>query len=158
MNTVRSIPFHSIDLYNSNLHVPFVLAGPGIRPGRVPETVSLTDLTPTVLELAGYVPPAGPALDGRSLADLAEGRRAGDPDGGVAFAAMVKDRSNPGGVAAIVRGSWKLIERGASLELYDLRTDFGEHTNVIGQHPATAAELERLLREHQARARRSPFD
>jgi arylsulfatase A-like enzyme len=151
-------PFHSVDLYNSNLHVPFVLAGPGIRPGRVPETVSLTDLTPTVLELAGYVPPAVPALDGRSLADLAEGRRPGDPDGGVAFAAMVKDRSNPGGVTALVRGSWKLIERGASLELYDLRADFGELTNVIGQHPATAAELERLLRAHQARARRSPFE
>jgi arylsulfatase A-like enzyme len=149
-------PFHSTDLYNSNLHVPFVLAGPGIRTQRVPEAVSLTDLTPTLIELAGFAPPAGPEIDGRSLAELADGRRAGDPDGGVAFAAMIKDRSNPGGITALVRGGWKLIDNGTSLELYDLRVDFDERTNVIDRNPAIAAQLKQLLRERQALARRSP--
>ena len=32
----------------------FVLAGPGIKTQRVPETVSLTDLMPTIVELAGF--------------------------------------------------------------------------------------------------------
>ena len=32
-------PYHSTDLYNSQIHVPLVIAGPGIRPGRVAETV-----------------------------------------------------------------------------------------------------------------------
>ena len=48
-------------------------------------------------------------VDGRSLADLATGRRAPDPDGGLAFAAMIRDRSNPGGLTALIKGRWKLI-------------------------------------------------
>ncbi|HWO19319.1 MAG TPA: sulfatase [Kofleriaceae bacterium] len=151
-------PFHSTDLYNSNLHVPFVIAGPGIRTQRVPEVVSLTDLTPTILELAGFAPPAGPGVDGRSLADLALGRRAGNPSGGVAFAAMIKDRSNPGGITAIVQGSWKLIDNGVGLELYDLRADPAERVNVLDRSPGMAAQLRQLLRERQALARRSPFE
>src|SRR5690606_35942167 len=49
-------PYHSTDLYNSQIRVPFVIAGPGIKPLRIHETVSLTDLTPTLLELAGFDP------------------------------------------------------------------------------------------------------
>jgi len=151
-------PYHSTDLYNSNLHVPLVIAGPGIRPQRVPEAVSGTDLVPTVLELAGFEPPAGAAIDGRSIADLAQGRRAGDPAGGVAFAAMIKDRSNPGGVTALVRGGWKVIDSGGALELYDLRVDFGEHANLYERNPPIAAQMKQLLREQQARALESPFE
>jgi arylsulfatase A-like enzyme len=151
-------PYHGVDIYNSNLHVPLVLAGPGIRPQRVAEPVSLTDLMPTVVELAGFDPPAGAAVDGRSVADLAQGRRAGEPDGGLAFAAMIKDRSNPGGLTALVRGGWKLIDNGVGLELYDLRADFGERTNVLDRNPAIAEQLKPLLRERQALARRSPFE
>jgi arylsulfatase A-like enzyme len=152
----HGVPYHATDLYNSNLHVPLVLAGPGIRVGRVPEAVSLTDLVPTMLELAGFEPLPAAEVDGRSLADLASGRRAGDPAAGLAFAAMIKDRSNPGGVTALVRGDWKLIESAAGLELYDVRTDFGERVNAIGKYPEIARELVPLLREHQAMARRSP--
>jgi hypothetical protein len=68
-------PFHSTDLYDSQIRVPFVIEGPGIKPQHVPETVSLTDLVPTVLELAGFVPPRGASLDGRSIAELATGAR-----------------------------------------------------------------------------------
>jgi arylsulfatase A-like enzyme len=132
-----------------------VLAGPGIRTQRVAETVSLTGLAPTILDLAGFLPPAGAALDGTSAADLAQGRRASEPDGGLAFAAMIKDRSNPGGITALVRGGWKLIDNGVSLELYDLRTDFGERTNVQGRYPAVAEQLRALLRERQALSRRA---
>src|SRR5262249_20402779 len=78
---------HSTALYASQTHVPLVIAGPGIKPQHILETVSLVDLVPTVMELAGFVPPGGAAIDGRSVADLATGRRAGDPERGEAFAA-----------------------------------------------------------------------
>jgi len=151
-------PFHSTDLYNSQIRVPLVMAGPGIRPQRVAETVGLTDLVPTILELAGFVPPSGPALDGRSLADLATGARGGDPDGGVAFAAMIKDRSNPGGVTAVVKGRWKLIDTSDNQELYDVRADPDEHNNVLGQQPRLLDELRKLLAERTAAAATSPFE
>jgi len=150
-------PYHSTDLYNSQIHVPLVIAGPGIPPHRLAETVSLTDLVPTVLELAGFAPPGGDALDGRSFADLATGARAADPEAGLAFAAMIKDRSNPGGVTAIIKGRWKLIDNGGNLELYDTRRDPGEHNNVFGQHPQVAEELARLLEARAAAASISPF-
>ena len=150
-------PFHSTDLYNSQIRVPFVIAGPGIPAVRIPETVSLTDLTPTIVELAGFEPPVGSSIDGRSLAGLATGQRRGDPDGGLAFAAMIKDRSNPGGVTAVVRGGWKLIDNGVGTELYDLRADPNERRNVVDQQQALVLELRKLLIGRQAASTRSPF-
>ncbi|MDQ3335149.1 MAG: sulfatase-like hydrolase/transferase [Myxococcota bacterium] len=148
-------PYHSTDLYNSQIRVPFVITGPGIKPGnRVAETVSLTDITPTLVELAGFVPPTD-KLDGRSVADLASGARLGSPEEGVAFAAMIKDRSNPGGVTAVVRGNWKLIDNGVSYELYDVKSDPFEAQNLYMQKPAVAAELKKLLAERAAD--RDPF-
>ncbi|CAN5747669.1 hypothetical protein BH11MYX3_BH11MYX3_24730 [soil metagenome] len=123
-------PNHSTDLYNSQIRVPLVVAGPGIKPGHIVETVSLTDLVPTLIELAGFEAPHGPRIDGRSIADLLTGKRVGSPDAGTAFAAMIKDRSNPGGVMAIVSGRWKLIDTGGVLELYDLHADPNEQSNL----------------------------
>jgi arylsulfatase A-like enzyme len=149
-------PYHSTDLYDSQTHVPLVIAGPGIAAHRVDETVSGNDLTPTLLDLAGFAPPGDP-MDGISIADLATGARAGDPEGGTAFLQMIKDRSNPGGVSAFVRGRWKLIDGPGGLELYDVRTDPDEHANVIGSHAALVKPLLDQLRAHLAAGGRSPF-
>ena len=151
-------PYHSTDLYNSQIRVPFVIAGPGIKPGRVTETVSLTDLTPTVLELAGFVPPSGQSMDGRSVADLAMGRRLSVEDGGLAFAAMIKDRSNPGGITAVVRGRWKLIDNGTALELYDVHSDPGEKSNLASARPNVYNDLRGLLQQYLKQGARSPFE
>jgi hypothetical protein len=111
-----------------------------------------------VLELAGFVAPQDASLDGRSLADLATGARRGDPDAGTAFAAMIKDRSNPGGITAVIKGRWKLIENSDNLELYDVRTDPDERNNVLGQQPRVLEELRKLLADRTAAAATSPFD
>jgi hypothetical protein len=150
-------PYHSTDLYNSQIRVPFVIAGPGIKPMHIPETVSLTDLTPTVLELAGFEPPKGPAMDGVSVADLATGKRLGELEGGVAFAAMIKDRSNPGGVTAVVRGPWKLIE-GNVFELYNVRTDPNEKSNVVTTRVMIYDELRALMKRFKDASNNSPFE
>jgi arylsulfatase A-like enzyme len=150
-------PFHSTDLYNAQIRVPFVVAGPAIQARHVSETVSLTDLVPTVLDLAGFVPPIAAGLDGRSVADLATGARAGDPDGGVAFAAMIKDRSNPGGITAVIKGHWKLVDNNDNLELYETRSDPDEHDNVFGQHALEVDSLRRLLEARIAAGAISPF-
>lgn len=150
-------PYHSTNLYNEQIRVPLVIAGPGIAARPIAETVSLTDLVPTLMELAGFQPPSDASMDGRSLADLATGRRASEPDGGDAFAAMIKDRSNPGGVLAVIKGRWKLIATGERRELYDVHADPGELTNLAAQHPTIVAELVALLAARKAAAHRSPF-
>ncbi len=150
-------PYHGTDLYNSQLRVPLIIHGPGIQNLRIPETVSLTDLTPTIMELAGFEPPDGPAIDGVSFAGLATGTRTASSDAGTAFAAMIKDRSNPGGMMAVVRGGWKLIETGTALELYNVHQDPKELTNLVEQNPAKLRELKALLDYKRAQAKQSPF-
>lgn len=151
-------PNHSTDLYNSQIRVPLVVAGPGIKPNHIMEKVSLTDLVPTLVELAGFEPPKGPGIDGRSIADLMTGKRLDETNGGTAFAAMIKDRSNPGGVTAIVGGRWKLIDTGGVFELYDLHSDPNEITNVILQRPEIATQMKKLLEQTLLRQQLSPFD
>lgn len=151
-------PNHSTDLYNSQIRVPLVIAGPGIKPARVMESVSLTDLVPTIVELAGFEPPRGPSIDGRSLADLLRGKRVDQPDAGTAFAAMIKDRSNPGGVTSVVSGRWKLIDTNGVFELYDLHADPNEQTNLVATRTEIATQMRKLLEETLLRHAKSPFD
>jgi hypothetical protein len=150
-------PYHSTDLYDSQIRVPLVITGPNIPAAHIAETVSLTDLVPTVLDLAGFEPVRDGTLDGGSFADLATGRRMPNPEGGVAYAAMIKDRSNPGGIAAIVQGRWKLIDSGSSTELYDLHGDPDERSNLISIKPGVVEPLRRLLRLRFLASERPPF-
>jgi arylsulfatase A-like enzyme len=150
-------PFHSTDLYDSQIRVPLVITGPGIAQRRVAEAVSLTDIVPTVLDLGGFAAPSDGTVDGRSFADLATGQRPGNLEAGIAFAAMIKDRSNPGGVTAINKGHWKLIDDTDRLELYDTAADPGERDNALDRHPQIAAELQKLLASHAERVRQPPF-
>ena len=148
-------PYHSTDLYDSQIRVPLVMTGPGIKPGRIPETVSLTDLAPTLLDLAGFVPPA--AFDGTSFADLATGKREPNPDLGVAFAAMIKDRSNPGGLTAVVKGRYKLIDNGSSTELYDVHVDPDERSDLLAVKPAIVESMKKVLHEFVAKGDQPAF-
>ncbi len=146
-------PNHSTDLYNSQIRVPFVVVGPGIRTGHLIETVSLTDLTPTLVELAGFAPPV---TDGRSLAPLLQSKRNADDRLGIAYAAMIRDRSNPGGVTAIVSGAWKLISEAGKLELYNIKADPNELTDLAAREPTKVEEL-RVLLDGRENLERSPF-
>jgi arylsulfatase A-like enzyme len=141
---------HSSNLYDSQIRVPLVLVGPGLPAARIAEPVSLTDLAPTLLDLAGFEPPGMPDMDGRSLADLVTGARAPDPEGGYAFAAMIQDRSTPHSARAVVRGRWKLIDGPKGLELYDLRTDPKELKELGDEEPGVRDELKALLDAREA--------
>lgn len=148
-------PFHSSDLYDSQLRVPLVIAGPGIAPARHAEVTGLIDLAPTLLELAGYEV-APEQLEGRSLAALLRGQRPSQDDGGYAFAAMIRDRSVSEESAALVRGRHKLIVGPRTVELYDLAADPGELRNLSGSSPQLG-ELRRMLRERASLDAASPF-
>lgn len=61
--------------HESSLRVPFVIAGPGFdQSAVVDELVSLLDLTPTLLDGAGIVPPA--SMRGKPLKPLAQNPKA----------------------------------------------------------------------------------
>ena len=101
----HGVPYHSDGMYDSQIHVP---AGHrrarASRPATSTSRSSLVDLAPTMLDLAGFVPPGLPEMDGRSIADLVTGTRNPDPDRGYAFAAQIKDRSVATGERALIVG------------------------------------------------------
>ena len=131
---------HGSQLYEETLHVPLVLAGPGISPGRRAELVQGIDLFPTITALLGVAPP--PTLPGRSLLAASEAR------------SVISETARgigPGGTSidlvAVRDAEWKLIRTPAleRSELYDLAHDPTEHDNRAGapREEALASVLDR---------------
>lgn len=133
------------------VRVPLIFAGPGITPGgRVRDNVSLVDLYPTLLELAGIeVPPGFPhVLDGRSLAPFLRGERP------VAWLDQVVIENTGEGTIAPIRAlvsdwyKFVYVHRQPD-QLFDLARDPNEWRNVVDEpgYRAIAAQLRaRLLR------------
>ena len=140
---------HGDSLHEHQIRVPLLLRLPGGRRGgtEVAPAVSLLDLMPTLLGLAGA--PVPPAAQGRDLGDLARGRAKGGDE--PVYATGVKSRP---GLAAILWRRHKLVEDGDQRALYDLATDPDEHTDLSERAPAMTSELAaRLARHRQERAR-----
>src|SRR3546814_1037372 len=118
------------------VRVPLLIhGGPtgGVAPGkRVGQPVSLLDILPTLLELAGPEPDYVDPIDGRSLAPLLTGDEAL-----VKPRPIISEYTDMGVIAParMVRdGDYKLIyTHGYPLQLYHLGTDPLELHNQIGR-------------------------
>jgi arylsulfatase A-like enzyme len=111
------------------LRVPLAIKSPGLKPGRYDAPVSLLDVTPTLLELAGL--PPDPDAAGRSLAGLTFG----DDDAEAALTARPhafgRPLYGPDGWG-VVTGDHKWTSRDGHQTLYDLRADPLEQVDVAG--------------------------
>jgi arylsulfatase A len=141
-------------LYEGGLREPLIVRWPGqIREGQEIETpVVLTDLLPTLLEVAGLdVAKTGGPLDGVSLRGLLRGETLAARQLFWHFPNYTNQGGRPGG--AVRDGDWKLIEQyeDGSLELFDLRDDPGEQHNLAQQEGRQAAELQQALHEWRRR-------
>ena len=127
-------------LYDESIRVPLIAAGTGIPVGRVDgRLASLADIAPTLLARAG-APPAR-RMRGRDL--LA-------PPPAIAGEEAVFTQYGPLRYGIRTR-EWKLIVNADPplTELYRLRTDPGERTNLAGERPGMVKEFKRRLREWQ---------
>jgi len=126
--------------FEDSIRVPLIVHAPSrYAARRVGEPVSLLDLLPTLVDVAGGTAPA-PGLDGVSLAPALTGSEPPARDLPLEYLAE--------GVRApqvtIVRGSRKLVRSlGEPDLLYDLAGDPGERTNLSGdpEHVADARSL-----------------
>jgi N-acetylglucosamine-6-sulfatase len=145
--------------FDSDIHVPLVVVGPGIPAGTVdPHIVQNIDLCPTFAELAGTPPPAN--VDGHSLVALLRGHPVSDwrnvalveHHGPEVEARDLDDPDNDGWTPEAVDGgaaaghgpipsTYEAIRMETSLfvsyadgetEYYDLTSDPGERTNTVG--------------------------
>lgn len=151
--------YHACSVYQSSLHVPLGFAAPGLLPaeGRVSQTVELTDVLPTILELLALE--AEDELHGSSLLPYLE-RPEASGEGKPAFSEYDDTR-----IHTVQVGDWKLVDNPdgvlpvcfagvpedfypiAEVELYNLREDPGETVNLASQHPEKVAELRELIRQ-----------
>ncbi len=136
--------FVHLTLYDGLLHVPLIMAGPGIKAGtRVKEQVSLIDLPPTITEFAGIKKFAG--FRGQSLLGLIRGEETVSRDTISTLIIGNKQRK-----MAYRTSGWKYIrtenmdEIGVTAleELYNLSDDPGEMRNLYGTNNREAVRFE----------------
>ena len=93
------------NLYEHTWRVPFVVKGPGIRPGsRAPGNIYLLDVLATLCDLTGVTPPA--SNEGLSFKPVLEGKKQSMRD--VLFGAY--NGGTKPGMRSVRKGDWKLIQ------------------------------------------------
>ena len=143
----HSMLFHSASTYEPLVHIPLVMAGPGVSPQHSSLLVSQADIFPTVLGTFGMMNPEDEFL-GRSWLRLSSA-----PDAPLhrfvvirsAFATSGGDVMSP--MLAIVHGHHKLaktLENGIT-ELFNLDDDPGENTDLWPSDPGTGRYLDHSL-------------
>lgn len=133
-------------LYEGGIREPWIVKWPGVvKPGSTCSVpVTSTDFFPTILEMAGVKPDPKLVLDGLSIVPLL--KQAGTLDREALYWHYPHYHLTlPGG--AIRAGDWKLIEyfEDGTLELYNLKDDLSETTNLAPKMPDKAAELRAKL-------------
>ncbi|MDH4385084.1 MAG: arylsulfatase [Caulobacter sp.] len=133
--------------------VPLIVAGPGVRSGVTARGFSvITDITPTLLEIAGASPAPAPAppIVGKSLTPILKGA-----------AEAVYDANTPVGMeaagdSALWKGDLKLTRNAGPMgdpawRLYDIVRDPGETRDLSAERPAEAAAMLADYRAYAAR-------
>ncbi|MFQ5808025.1 MAG: sulfatase [Armatimonadota bacterium] len=139
--------------YEGGVREPFIARWPGQIPaGSVCRQPAISlDLYTTCLRLAGVEPPRDRPVDGRNILPLLKGAGRSPHD---ILCFYVGNQLH-----AVRSGRWKLHvrKRGAKdpaeaglPELYDLRTDIGETTNVAAEHPKLVKRLQKRIAEFEA--------
>ena len=123
--------------------VPLVVYAPGMKAmGQTyDDPVQTIDLYPTIVELASAKQCNDKQINGISLIPALKGRKLKKRD--LFLHSSYEDQN-----AAIIDGSWKLIKyRSGKLQLYNIKNDIGETTNLAKTYPKIAERM--LLRlEH----------
>lgn len=129
------------DLYEGGIRVPMIVRWPGkVKAGTTSSLPSaFWDVLPTVAEVAGTETPKG--LDGMSILPTLKG----EPQQPHEF--LYWEFHERGFEQAVRTGHWKAVRHGPEqpLEVYDLKSDLGETTDVAKQHPEVVKRIEQYL-------------
>lgn len=131
-------------LYEGGIRVPFIVRGPGIKPGSVShEPVVGYDLLPTFYDLAGGKTSLPAELDGGTFRPLLE--NAGEGKVARALPGLVFHRPHLAALphSAYRLGDFKLVVnwQSGARELYDLSKDIGETDDLAVGMPDKAGAL-----------------
>ncbi len=124
---------HGMTVYQEETHVPLVVWGPHIKAQRVSQPVSLLDVLPTVLDLAGLKVPTG--LCGQSLVPTLE--KKSPPPTQPIYVEAIPDRTRDYFMAAYIDGDNKFVIHPDSgvVEWFNTAKDPDERHNLGEKFP-----------------------
>jgi len=145
--------------YEAGSRVPCIVRWPGKIPaGRTSDALLTTlDVLPTLAHLTGFEVPSDRPIDGVDQSALLLGKTEDSARTTYIYDQVIKN------AVGIRDAQWKLLlpdrapqkkhrylmDFGTNgLELYDLKADIGETTNLAEQHPEIVARLAKLLEAH----------
>jgi arylsulfatase A-like enzyme len=149
-------------IYEGGVRVPLVIAWPGVTPAgsQSDALVQSVDFFPTLAERLGLKLPTGLELDGISFARVLEGGPSSRNEIFVHFphereSGRYEGMSPPTPVApasSLRKGDWKLVrffgdgpDRTDRYELFDLKDDPGERSDLAAARPEVVRELSARL-------------
>jgi arylsulfatase A-like enzyme len=136
------LTFDHRSLYDTVLHIPLIMSGPGLPKGELVEGMaSNVDTAPTIMQLAGF--PPIPDAEGHSLIPLIQRKVASLNE----YVYAEEDVMVP--LRSVRTEHYKLIENlwSGKTQLFDLHSDPGELHDIYGHEPAIQADLLRHLHE-----------
>jgi hypothetical protein len=138
----HGVRFHSLSLYNQAIRIPLIIHAPDCHPRVIEQPVSLIDLAPTVLELAGVNAQSG--IHGRSLVPVVCGDAL--PTAPV-LVELIPERFKRDAIAMLT-DRWKVIwDREANAWRLFARSDPDERNDLSDSDPTTLAMLKSRLLE-----------
>ena len=136
---------HGYDLFDEQVRVPLIIAGPQVMPDKINMPVSAIDVLPTIADLLGL--DQNPEWRGNSLVPALSGEETVGLRDPVFAQATHTFRYNLEPAQMVVDRNLKLIvglETGAR-RLYDLSEDPGEQTNLADSMPDAVGRLHGML-------------
>ena len=146
-NASRNAPLRGkkSDVWEGGYRVPFAIQWNGTLPGgkTYDFPVSSLDLAATIVALSGAKVPKGKPLDGVNLLPFLLGKIKTPPHKAIYLRKFDQNRF------AVRHGDYKIIIpwKGGSPQLYDLKNDIAETTDVSSQYPAQVIELDSLRKK-----------
>jgi arylsulfatase A-like enzyme len=152
----RNGPLRSFkgEVYEGGIRVPMIVRWPGVvKAGRTSDLPwSFCDVLPTFADIAGVPPPKN--IDGTSIVSELRGKATFSLPRWQYWEQnvynfeqkrLVDDRMQQ----AARRGEWKAVrpKPSAPMELYNLKNDIGETTDVAAREPRIAKEMEAFLKQ-----------
>jgi arylsulfatase A-like enzyme len=123
--------------YEGGVHVPFIVSWPAqLKGGKKCEVPMWSiDLFATALDAAGLPMPKGKALDGKSILPALRGETE------KLHEEFYWSSAGEKGKWAIRSGNWKLVAEKKRIELYNLKKDLSETTDLAAKYPKVVSEL-----------------
>jgi arylsulfatase A-like enzyme len=123
-------------VYEGGIRIPFMISWPGhLRADSVSqEPVMFLDVMPTMVAAASAQMPSGRVYEGRNMLPVLTGKSSA-PLHDALFWDGAEEKT------AVRSGDWKLVNNRGKIELFNLRQDVGEKTDLAAQKPEIVAQL-----------------